>query len=232
MTAPDGQIVAEVRGRFGARTFLSFSRGKDSIAAYLAIRDSFDEVIPYHLFLVPDLEFVAESLAYFEKVMGRRIWDMPHPAFYKWLNRYTFQTPGRAAVIEAALLPNFDYNDVVKLIAKAEGVDWASVMVANGVRAADSPMRRLQFAKHGAISPATHRYSPVWDWDKEKLIGAIAKAKIALPVDYELFARTFDGLDYRFLAPLKKHRPRDYAKVLEWFPLAELEVWRYEKAAA
>ena len=53
-----------------------------------------------------------------------------------------------------------------------------------------------------------------------------------LPVDYHMFGRTFDGIDYRFLAPLKKNRPADYQKVLDWFPLAEMEVWRYERAQA
>jgi hypothetical protein len=28
--------------------------------------------------------------------------------------------------------------------------------------------------------------------------------------------------------PLKKHFPRDYQRVLEWFPLAEAEVMRFE----
>jgi hypothetical protein len=45
-----------------------------------------------------------------------------------------------------------------------------------------------------------------------------------------MFGRSFDGLDLRFLVPLKKHRPKDYAKVLEWFPLADLEVFRWERS--
>jgi hypothetical protein len=27
---------------------------------------------------------------------------------------------------------------------------------------------------------------------------------------------------------MKKHLPRDYARLLEWFPLADLEVFRWE----
>lgn len=47
-----------------------------------------------------------------------------------------------------------------------------------------------------------------------------------LPVDYKLFGRTFDGIDYRFLKPIKENFPRDYEKIITWFPLAELELFR------
>ena len=232
MTDPSEQVVRQVRAEFGSRTMLSFSRGKDAIAAYLAIRDSFDEVVPYHLFLVPGLEFVEESLAYYEKIIGRRIWNMPHQSLYKWLNNFVFQTPARAGVIEAAQLPTFDYNDIVSLVAKFEGLPEKSVMVATGVRAADSPMRRVSIMTHGAISRTQRRYMPIWDWSKDRLISEITRSGIKLPLDYDLFGRSFDGIDLRFLLPLKRERPADYAKVLEWFPLAELEIWRYEKTRA
>lgn len=37
---------------------LSFSMGKDSIAAWLAIRDKFERIEPYYLYLIPGLEFI------------------------------------------------------------------------------------------------------------------------------------------------------------------------------
>lgn len=48
----------------------------------------------------------------------------------------------------------------------------------------------------------------------------------AVPPDYQWFQRSFDGLDVRFLAKIRKHAPGDYARILEWFPLAELELHR------
>lgn len=72
---PGEEIVAQVRRETGGKTILAFSTGKDSIAAMQAIRDAFDEVIPVYMYLVPGLEFVEESLAYYERVLfgGRRI---------------------------------------------------------------------------------------------------------------------------------------------------------------
>jgi hypothetical protein len=102
--------------------------------------------------------------------------------------------------------------------------------VADGVRAADSPMRRIAIKTHGSISLNLGRYHPVWDWLKADLVACFKKHSVHLPEDYKLFGRTFDGLDLRFLLPLKKNRPGDYRKILEWFPLADLEVFRWEKS--
>jgi hypothetical protein len=224
---PSEEVIRQVRA-MSPRTILSFSTGKDSIAAWLAIRDHFDEIVPYFLELVPGLEFVEESLAYYEAMLGRHIIRLPHPSFYRWLNQLVFQPPAHAAVIVAAKLPSFDYLDIHRIVCEAAGLP-ENTLVASGVRAADSPLRRLSFSKHGAISHAQKQWYPVWDWDKARLLAAIEASDIRLPVDYELFGRSFDGLDLRFLLPLKKHRPRDYARILELFPLCELEVWRYER---
>jgi hypothetical protein len=232
VTAPSEEIVAQVRRETGPQTILSFSRGKDAIAAYIAIRDSFEHIAPYHLYLVPGLEFVEESIAYYEKVMGRHIIQLPHPSLYRHLRAFIFQTPGNAAVIQAANLPSFDYLNIHQMVCEIEGLDPDVALVASGVRAADSPIRRLQFSSHGAISPKQRQYYPVWDWNKERLIDALKRSGIMLPEDYHLFGRTFDGVDLRFTYPIKKHRPRDYARILEFYPLAEIEIWRYEKALA
>lgn len=207
---------------------LSFSRGKDAIAAYLALRADGIDVIPYHLYLVPGLEFVAESLAYFEKVFGVRIINMPHPSLYRWLNNDVFQPPERLSAIEAAELPEFDYEDVRRVCCEDYGLD-ADTWACNGVRACDSPQRRISFTRNGPLNQKLRKASVVWDWRKAEVLTQIEAAGIKLPVDYELWNRSFDGLDYRFLAPLKERLPRDYEKVLEWFPLADLEIFRHER---
>lgn len=93
-------------------------------------------------------------------------------------------------------------------------------------------MRRVSIMQHGAISRNKGEYFPVWDWKKARLVEEITRAGVKLPVDYKVWGRSFDGLDARFLIPMKKHFPRDYARVLEWFPLAEADVFRAERMAA
>jgi len=54
----------------------------------------------------------------------------------------------------------------------------------------------------------------------------IDQAGIPLPVDYEWFGRSFDGLDFRFLEPMSRFAPADYERVLDWFPLADVQMFR------
>lgn len=78
---------------------------------------------------------------------------------------------------------------------------------------------------------AKRRYFyPCWDWKKERLLEELGRANIKLPVDYRVFGRSFDGLDLRFLVKIREHFPRDYRTILDWFPLVDMEIARYEFA--
>src|ERR1035441_2268282 len=95
---------AEILRMVAAETdtvLLMFSRGKDSIAAYLACRDRFRRIEFLHLDLIPGLEFVDKSIADFEKLFSVTIHRRVHPSFFRWLNRLIFQAPENCALIEA-----------------------------------------------------------------------------------------------------------------------------------
>jgi hypothetical protein len=223
------EVVKQVRSEIGPKTLLAFSGGKDSIACYIALRDTF-EVVPFYLYRIPGLEFVEESLGYYEKVMGSKIIRLPHEALPRWLTNFVFQSPGNAAVIEAAQIPEHEYSDSIQWACEIAGLDYGNMMAAIGTKATDNPFRRVNFTTHGAINRDKKQYSPIWDWNKERLLTEIQKSGIKLSVDYQLFGRSFDGLDYRFLHQIKTHFPKDWQKILTWFPLAEAEVYRYERA--
>lgn len=97
-----------------------------------------------------------------------------------------------------------------------------------GVRAADSPIRRMSIKKTGPVNVRRAQAFPVYDWRAEHLRQAIVEAKCRLPVDYQLFGRSFDGIDARFLLPVREHYPDDYAVICDWFPLAPAIVRRHE----
>ena len=206
---------------------MSFSCGKDSIAAWLAIRDKFPNIVPFYMQLIPDLEFVDESLAYYEKVFGCKILKLIHPSLYRMLNYAVWQPPDRLRFLDAANIPMFDYDMLNEMIIEDQGLPDHTFVCA-GVRAADSPNRRSAINQYGAINWKRRYFYPVWDMVKDELISLISSSGIKLPVDYRLFGRSFDGIDYRFLKPLKDNFPIDYQRILEWFPLAELELMRYE----
>lgn len=203
---------------------LAFSGGKDSIAAWLALRDAGIPVVPYLMEVIPGLSLTEEIIDQFEPLIGQRIIRVPHPSFWRMLNYCVFQPPDRVSLLLEADLPLYTYEQLVGAL--REHLDMPNAWVCDGVRSADSPVRRLSIATHGPMKHATRKVSVVWDWRKRHVLDRINEAGIPLPADYDLFGRSFDGIDRRFLAPLRTHRPDDYAKILEWFPLAELELIR------
>lgn len=227
---------AEIRQRLkdlGKPILVAFSGGKDCIAAELALQDAGVESTLVHLYPVPGqvpghaLNFVEDGLRMLEDKLGKQIHRYPHPSFYRMLNNFVFQPPERCEVIEAARFPTPDHTLMWELIKNDLGFPQ-DTWVADGVRAADSIVRRASFTRHGVMKTSNHKVSPVHDWLIKEVRGRIADAGITLPIDYEWFGRSFDGLDYRFLKPIRDNSPDDFAQILKWFPLADLEVFRRE----
>ena len=222
------ETIKEVAKRQN-KSLLAFSCGKDAVATWRAIREHFDEIVPYYLYLVPDLEFVNESIDYYERYFGTKIVQLPHPSVHRMLNNFVFQPPQNCKVIEQAGLPDFDYLDIQAVMCERYNLP-KKTLVADGVRAADSPMRRVAINTHGSISYKQLKYHPIWDWKKADLVECFKKHNVKLAVDYKIFGRSFDGIDLRFLYLIREHFPRDYQKILNLYPLADLEVFRWECA--
>lgn len=206
------------------KVLLSFSGGKDSIACWLKMRDHF-EIVPFFMYLVPGLSFVDESIAYYEDFFNTKIIRVPHPSLYRMLNNLVFQPPDRVPIILSANLPNFTYDDLSNWIGADHGLK--TIFTANGVRAADSPNRRSSINTYGPITWSRNYFYPVWDMKIAELVDLLKKHGAKLSREYELFGRSFDGIDHRFLHIIKDVFPKDYETIIHWFPLAELEVARY-----
>jgi hypothetical protein len=206
---------------------LSFSGGKDSIAAWLQLRRYFKRIIPVYLYSVPGLHFVERGLAYFEDFFGTHIYRMPHPSMYRKLNALVFQAPERIKLIEEKRLFPFTYDDVFDMVRSHEDVPFETY-TALGVRAVDSLNRWANIKQHGAMNQKRATFFPIYDWSKERLLGDILASGCKLPAEYRIFGRSFDGLDYRFVKPMKDYFPGDYKRVLEMFPMVELEILRME----
>jgi 3'-phosphoadenosine 5'-phosphosulfate sulfotransferase (PAPS reductase)/FAD synthetase len=227
--ATSQELRTTVRDRFGSRALVSFSGGKDAVATWVALRESgFKEIVPFYLYLVPGLEFVEHGLQYYERVFGTKIVRAPHPSLIRMLRNYVFQPPERAALIdemvEAGKLRNITYEQVEAGVRRVTGME--GVFCGIGTRAADSPIRRANITQHGALNPRRRSWFPIFDWRIKDVREAIIRSGLKLPIDYVWYGRSFDGIDARFLGPIKEYAPRDYAKILDWFPLAHLELTR------
>lgn len=228
---PSAQLVDRM-ARENPVCMISFSRGKDSIAAYLNIRDKFERVVPYFYEVVPGLEFVEDSLAYFEQKMGRRIIRLPAPGYYRMLNQMLYQPPDTFELIQALGVEKHSHDDMQEAVCEDEGLDYETTFNALGMRAKDSMMRTLYFQKNGPVNYTRKLFYPVWDWSKQQVIDSIKHAGWKLPVDYRYFSASFDGLYTRFTVPIKRYFPRDWERICTVFPLIELDVLRYESAVA
>lgn len=226
MTAPvrwptSAELIPQLAEESDGTCLLSFSGGKDALAAWLALRPHFPRIIPVFFYCVPGLEFVERSLQYYEAFFGTPIIRLPHPQFLGWLDTAAFQPPHRLQAI--AELPDAldepHWDDYFREVRRDADVP-PETFVMNGVRAADSMIRRTALKKTGPVNRNRCQASPIWDWTMDQVRGAIVRAGVALPIDYQWFGRSFDGIYFRYLEPIKRHAPKDYATICEWFPLA------------
>ena len=179
------------------------------------------------MYTVPNLEFVEKSLRYYEDWFGCHIIRMPHPALYRMWNNFTDQAPENLRIIEEAMLPHFTDWHTCDLIRQTDPA-LKNAYQANGVRSADSIVRRQSMIKHGQVNHKDMKYFPVFDYKKEDMIRELEAAKIALPIDYEWFGRSFDGIDYRYTSVLKEKAPEDFERIKQAFPMIELDILRMQ----
>jgi len=228
---PYGQTPFDkVKKRNGDSALLSFSAGRDALAAALALREHYEEVVPFYMYLVPGLTFVEESLDYYErKLFGRPVLRVPHPSFLRWTKMHLFSDPVKAAIVDEREIPLLSFTDLEVMVRQEEDLD-PDCLVATGVRAEDGPIRMMALRKYGPITLSKKKWHPIWDWSKTEVVHAIAKAGLKLSGEYAWMKRSFDGIHVGYLAPIKQNAPADNQKILDWFPFVEAEVWRHERA--
>jgi hypothetical protein len=207
------------------KVILSFSGGKDSLCAWLKLRDHF-EVVPIYHYFVPGLEFVEKYLTYCEEFFGVRVVRLPHPVAYKYLWALMFQPPVQANLIAQYDYRFVDFGEWTEAYAKQAGLKepWTAV----GTRMNDSVNRRLTMRKHGTLRESQFKFFPIADMKKGEQLELIKSSGLKLPADYRIWGRSYDGIDYYFLKGVRDNYPNDYQKILELYPLVDAEFARYE----
>lgn len=200
---------------------LSFSGGKDSLAAWLRIREHFDTIVPVYHYLVPGLRFVDEYLWYVEDMLDTHIVQLPHPVLTGWLWGAAYQPPLEMVMLHDYGFRQASYDDYIEDIRKALRAPEAWVAV--GTTQNDSANRRLTFKKFGMTRDRAKKFFPIGDFKKQDIIDIITGAGMKLPADYRIWGRSWDGFDASFLPGLMRHYPDDYARIVEAFPMAALE---------
>ena len=147
---------------------------------------------------------------------------------YRALRGYTLQPPPRWPIIDELTLPNPTKEEMRALVLEHDaGVkNPEGLYNAVGIRATDGVVRYTTVRKHGAIIEHTKIFYPIWDWRKGYLMQRIKQAGLKLPADYAMFGRSFDGVHMEYITHIKAKYPKDYRTILDWFPLANLDLVR------
>ena len=210
------------------RCTIGFSTGKDSLSCAVICRNLGVEYIPFYFYLCPDLEFVEKSIVLYERVLGIKIIQIPHPVLYDFLRHQDFQPPKMIQYLADQKLPKLTFEDLIFCYLESI-VDHREYYDVVGMRASESFNRRKFFEKHAGVDHKERKIYPIWNWNKSDVLQYLTDNKIPLSDDYAIWNRSYDGMKYQFLFGVKKHYPNDWLKLLEYFPLLEAELFRYEQ---
>lgn len=225
------QVIAELKTLSPRAIRLNFSTGEDSLALWLALRGCKLKIVPIYFYIVPELAFVERTLSMYEDFFGQPIARLPHPLLERLLNRCDLQDPIGYLTLYDLDWPQGESFDEIGEHYMRE-LDFPNCWTCVGVRAWDSINRRMVMRKHGELRPK-HRLAFPIAWHRQAdVTAAISDSGAPISEDYKVFGRSFDGLDYRFLKPIRDHYPDDFARILTWFPLAEAEILRGEMCHA
>ncbi len=215
-----------ISGRAGGVAMLSFSCGKDAIASWAMMRKHFHTIYPVYYYLIPGLSFVERSLTYYEEVFQTKIIRVPNPNLIRMLNSGTYQTPATNRIIGHYGFHSVEFDDIFDMVKEDLGLPkqtWTGI----GNRMFDNLNRYGSIKKYGAHNEKRFTFYPVYDYKIDELATFIKDEGLKLPIDYRVWGKSFDGLDHRFIKPLRDHFPEDFEKIKSFFPLIESDLLRY-----
>jgi hypothetical protein len=233
-TEASRRLCEEISSMTGGRCLLGFSRGKDSIAAWLYLRWFFSEVIPFHCSSIPHLSFVDESLDYYEDVFKTKIIRCLSGEITSAMADLIYQPLEDEDTIDSMELWEYNNHDIINLLQKQYGHDlWC----AFGINITDSIDRRIYVQKNQGRNEERKTFYPCFDWSKKQIMQTVDEAGIKLPGDYRLANRSLAGLpNFRHLCRMEEVYPQDMEKIELWFPFIRAQLarneFRREKALA
>lgn len=109
------------------RVILSFSGGKDSIAAWCVMKEIGVEVRAYCMRMIPGLSWFEDYLDYCEDVFGSKILRTQHPQMYHWVRTYQSQPPHRKNAIDFLQLPRFSFEDIERGVRRTLAFEYDEI---------------------------------------------------------------------------------------------------------
>ena len=197
---------------------VGFSGGKDSIVTLDLCLKYFKRVVPFFMYLVPDLEFQEKMLKHYENRYGIEILRIPHFECSDFLKYGSFTIPDLDVNIVTI-------NDTYAFLREQTGIHW----IAAGERCADSIVRNAMIKKSGSIDFKRGRFYPLAYWSKNEVLQYIKFHKLYLSPEQKKIGFSFRSLAGNELSVIKELYPKDYEKILKVYPFAGAGVKRFEE---
>lgn len=208
----------KTQSRVTDSVIVGFSGGKDSIVTLDLCFKYFKRVVPFFMYLVPDLEFQEQMLRRYEERYNTEIIRLPHFETSEFLKYGSFTMADWNVDIVGI-------NDTYEYLRQTTGIHW----IAAGERCADSIVRNAMIKKSGSIDYKRGRFYPIAYWKKREVLGYIKYKKLYLSPEQKSLGFSFRSLAGSELAVIKQLYPKDYEKILQVYPFAEAGVIRFEK---
>ena len=209
--------------------FLGFSRGKDSVCAWLNLRKYFSRIIPFHCATLPGLRFAEQALRYYEDEFGSHILRMMDSSLSSDLLQGIYQlredAPFISSLGERKGWHRFDKLELVEYLRVVYNLPKA--WCAFGIQASDSIDRRIYCSKYEGRNDSNKTFYPCWDWPHGKIIETVRESGLKLSSEYRYSARTIEGTpSATYTKILREQYPRDYAILKDFYPLCEAKEYR------
>ena len=197
---------------------VAFSGGKDSWVTLDLCCRYFKNVSAFFMYQVPNLSFQEATIRYAEKRYGIEIERIPHFELSEFLAYGAFRKHDFS-------VPIVSCNDIYKYQRITTGKWW----IAAGERIADSIVRRAMMKKSGCIDEGRGRFFPIANFTKADVVKYIAHHKLKPIPESLILGHSFRSLHPGDLVKIKQHYPKDYERIVSWFPFADAGLIHNEK---
>lgn len=197
---------------------VGFSGGKDSIVTLDLCFRYFKRVVPFFMYLVPNLEFQERMLQRYEDKYNTEIIRLPHFEVSEFLKYGSFTRMDWNVDVVGI-------NDTYEYLRQQTGIHW----IAAGERCADSIVRNAMIKKSGSIDYQRGRFYPLAYWKKNEVLQYIKQKRLYLSPEQRKIGFSFRSLAGCELAVIKEMFPDDFEKILRVYPFAGAAVERFER---
>lgn len=197
-----------------SEALVSYSAGADSTACMDLCARAGVQPVPYFWYMVPGLEMLEPWFSAAEKRWGRKVLQFPGPSFARDMAYGRFR-PNLPKKYLAKMPDAVSVSSILEAARKRSGCEW----VLLGHRMNDSFVRRGMLKPIKGVDTKHHKAYPVWNWKREHVFAYLRERRLPIhPMSQARNKWGFNSINSDNVAWIKEHYPRDYERILKFFP--------------